>query len=110
MGNMGDRSSIYRGALLAVTLQWSMRLIGLVAVVILARLLAPADFGIVGLAAAALALVELLGAVGLRQALLRIQAPEREHLDTAFTIQLLLFSGMALVGMATAPLIGALYE
>src|SRR5688500_11494934 len=100
-----DRSSLYRGAALAVALQWSMRLIGLVSVVFLARLLSPADFGIAGLAAAALAFVELLGMIGLRQSLLRIQEPEREHLDTAFTIQLILFSGMALVGFAAAPLI-----
>jgi lipopolysaccharide exporter len=104
-----DRNSLYRGAALAVALQWSMRLIGLVSVVILARLLTPADFGILGLAAAALAFVELLGMIGLRQSLLRIQQPEREHLDTAFTIQLIFFAAMALIGLASAPLVASLY-
>jgi lipopolysaccharide exporter len=108
-GPSADETRVYRGAAVAVLLQWSMRLVGLVSVVLLARILAPADFGIVGLAAAALALVELLGAIGLRQALLRIQEPEREHLDTAFTLQLILFSGMAVAGLASAPVMGALY-
>ncbi len=107
---MDDQPSIYRGAAVAVILQWTMRLIGLVSVIILARLLGPADFGIVGLAAAALSLVELIGAVGLRQALLRIRTPSREHLDTAFTIQLILMSAMALAGIASAPFIGAVYK
>lgn len=105
-----DRCSLYRGAALAVALQWSVRLIGLVSVVILARLLSPADFGVVGLAAAALSFVELLGMIGLRQALLRIPNPNREHLDTAFTIQLLLFSGMGLIAFASAPLLARIYH
>jgi lipopolysaccharide exporter len=105
-----DRSSLYRGAAVAVALQWSMRLIGLVSVVILARLLTPADFGILGLAAAALAFVELLGMIGLRQSLLRIKEPEREHLDTAFTIQLIFFTAMAVLGVASAPLVAMLYR
>ena len=104
-----DRASVYRGAFSAVLLQWSMRLVGLFSVVIVARLLSPADFGLVGLAAAALALVELLGAVGLRQALLRLPEPEPSHLDTAWTIQLILFSAMALGAVAMAPLVGGFY-
>jgi O-antigen/teichoic acid export membrane protein len=76
------RNALYRSAVLAVTLQWLMRLIGLISVFILARLLEPKDFGIMGLAVAALALVEILGAVGIWQALLRIKEWDREHLDT----------------------------
>ncbi len=109
MSEFVDRQTFYRSALLAVALQWSMRLIGLVSVVLLARLLSPSDFGIAGLAAAALAFVELLGMVGLRQALLRLDRLDRAHLDTAFTIQLILFSAMGLLGLLSAPLIAGLY-
>jgi lipopolysaccharide exporter len=103
------RATLYRSAATAIVLQWSVRLIGLVSVFILARLLTPEDFGILGLAVAALSLVELLGAVGLRQALLRIREPERDHYDTAWTIQLILFSAMALAGLAAAPLVAFFY-
>lgn len=109
MSDSPPRATLYRSALLAVALQWSVRFIGLVSVFILARLLTPDDFGVMGLAAAALALVELLGAVGLRQALLRIRVPDREHYDTAWTIQVIVFSTMAAVGLAAAPLAGAFY-
>lgn len=101
---------VYRSALLAVAMQWSIRLIGLVSVFILARLLSPHDFGIVGIAMASVALVEIFSMIGLRQALLRMKAPEREHLDTAWTIQLLLFSGLGLVVAALAPLAARFYD
>ncbi len=103
------RNALYRSAVVAVTMQWLLRFIGLISVFILARLLSPEDFGIIGLAVAALALVELLGAVGLWQALLRIKEWDREHLDTAWTIQLIVFGTMGLLALAAAPLVGHLY-
>ena len=42
--------SIFHGAILTVTMRWSDRLIGLISVMVLARMLVPADFGIVVLA------------------------------------------------------------
>jgi O-antigen/teichoic acid export membrane protein len=103
------RATLYRSAMLAVAMQWSLRFIGLVSVFILARLLTPEDFGIIGLAIAALAVVELLGAIGLRQALLCIPDPTREHLDTAWTIQLIIFGAMGLITLASAPFVADFY-
>ncbi|MGQ0558022.1 MAG: oligosaccharide flippase family protein [Sphingosinicella sp.] len=86
-----------------------MRLIGLVSVFILARLLTPRDFGIVGLAMATLALVDIFSALGLRQALLRIPTPERDHFDTAWTIQLGVLVLLFLVLVALAPGVAQFY-
>jgi O-antigen/teichoic acid export membrane protein len=97
-----DRATVYRSALLAVAMQWGVRAIGLVSVITLARLLQPADFGIVALALAAAAFVELFGWIGLRQALLRVPNPDRSHYDTAFTIQLCLFLALGVVMAALA--------
>jgi O-antigen/teichoic acid export membrane protein len=104
-----DRATLYRSAFYAVAMQWGVRAIGLVSVVVLARLLTPADFGIVALAMSAAAFVELFGWIGLRQALLRVAEPERAHYDTAFTIQFGLFTALALVLVAAAPLAAAFY-
>ncbi|HZG08013.1 MAG TPA: oligosaccharide flippase family protein [Allosphingosinicella sp.] len=104
-----DRATIYRSAATAVALQWSVRAIGLVSVIVMARLLQPHDFGIVALALAVSAFVELFGYIGLRQALLRIPAPERSHYDTAFTIQLALFLVLALLMCGLAPLAARFY-
>jgi len=104
-----ESGRVYRSAVLAVAVTWSLRLIGLVSVFILARLLSPADFGMAGLAMATVALVETFSVIGLRQALLRIPEPERAHLDTAWTIQLLLFGALAILLVAVAPLAARLY-
>src|SRR5512139_1506513 len=99
----GMNKVLYRSAATAVLLQWSIRFIGLISVLVLARLLTPADFGIIGIAMATVAIVEICGAVGLRQALLRIASPTRDHLDTAWTIQLIVCWSLALLTAAVAP-------
>ncbi len=105
-----SKARLYRSAMMAVTLQWSLRLIGLLSVYVLARLLSPDDFGVIGLAMATIALVEVFSFIGLRQALLRIAQPVRAHLDTAWTIQLLLFGTLGAVLVAVAPLAARLYD
>jgi O-antigen/teichoic acid export membrane protein len=105
-----DRRTIYKSALFAVAMQWAVRAIGLVSVVVLARLLSPADFGVMAVALSAAAFVELFGWIGLRQALLRVKAPERSHYDTAWTVQLCLFTLLALLLGAIAPLAADFYD
>ena len=56
--NLGKR--IAKGALWTVLMRLSVRSIGLVSMVVLARLLVPADFGLVVLASMLVGLVELL--------------------------------------------------
>jgi O-antigen/teichoic acid export membrane protein len=104
-----DRATLYRSAALAIALQWGVRAIGLVSVVALARLLRPEDFGVVAIALSAAAFVELFGWIGLRQALLRVSDPDRSHYDTAWTIQLILFSILAVAMIGMAPLAARFY-
>lgn len=63
------------------------RLLGLASTMILARLLVPADFGLVAMAMVFVAAADLLGAFGLDWALVRQPGIERRHLDTAWTIR-----------------------
>ncbi|HEY0044118.1 MAG TPA: oligosaccharide flippase family protein [Allosphingosinicella sp.] len=104
-----DKTTLYRSAFFAVAMQWSVRAIGLISVMALARLLHPSDFGIMAVALTAAAFIELFGWIGLRQALVRIKTPDRAHYDTAFTIQLGLFLALMLVLIAIAPLAARFY-
>ena len=104
-----DRSTLYRSAIVAVAMQWSVRAIGLISVVVLARLLQPSDFGIVAIALTAAAFIEFFGWIGLRQALVRVREPERSHYDTAWTIQLGLFLFLAVALVGIAPLAADFY-
>ncbi|MCP1337470.1 lipopolysaccharide biosynthesis protein [Futiania mangrovi] len=70
-------------------LRWGIRGIGLISTIILARLLAPEDFGLVAIAMLSVAFLEVMTDTGLRSALIRHEAPERAHYDTAFTLNFL---------------------
>lgn len=73
------------------------RSLGLVSMLILARVLAPHDFGIVAMAMSFVALLELLGAFGVEVALIQKQTKERGHWDTAWTFNMVL--GVAIAGV-----------
>lgn len=78
-----------RGASWNVLLRVVDRGIGLVSTVILARLLVPADFGVVALAVSLIELLGLLGAFGLELALIQKPHAERRHFDAVWTFNAL---------------------
>lgn len=67
----------------------SERSIGLISTIILARLLVPADFGLVALAMAMIAVLEILGAFSFDVVLIQNQRAERSHYDTAWTFNII---------------------
>ncbi len=64
------------------------RLIGLVSMAVLARLLLPADFGLVGYAMVLLAILEIFAQLGVENALIQDQKAPRESYDTAWTMNI----------------------
>lgn len=98
------------GALWMIAARWAMRLIGLVSTMILARLLTPADFGLVAMVMIAYGLFETVAYAGVDLALMRAGADSREHFDTAWTIQLLQGVFVALCVVAVAPLAARYFD
>lgn len=84
-----------------VTWRGATRVLGLVSTLILVRLLAPADFGLVALGTGFAQAVDTLSMLGVEDALVRERAPTPEMYDTAFTIN-------ALRSLGTATVIAAL--
>lgn len=70
-------------------MRWTIRGIGLLSTAILARLLAPSDFGLVAMATLTAGLVETFLSFGVETALIQQQARSREDLDSAWTLRLL---------------------
>lgn len=66
-----------------------VRLLGFVSTLILARLLLPADFGVVALATSVIAILELLTSFTFEIALIQKADLARSHLDTVWTLTLL---------------------
>lgn len=86
-----DRGSIMRRVLAGAG--WAMgwrvlsRSLGFVSMLILARLLVPADFGIVAVASSIAASIDALSQLGVRDALVRMPDERIEYYNTAFTFQ-----------------------
>ena len=91
-----------RGAVWSVAARTSSRVIDLATLLVLARLLSPADFGLTAIAASLVAIVEMVLEVPLVQALMRLRRIEPSHLDTAFTLGLLRGGIIAVMMMLAA--------
>lgn len=78
--------------------------------VILARLLAPNDFGLMGVALVVLALLETLTVTGFDAALIQRRGTIRSHLNTAWTIELLRKAAIAGLLVVGAPLAVGLFN
>jgi lipopolysaccharide exporter len=78
--------------------------------VILARLLAPEDFGLVGIAFLAITLVDVFSYTGFFQALIQKKSDIKEYLNTAWSISII--RGMLLTAVLyfAAPLIGSFFN
>jgi lipopolysaccharide exporter len=78
------------------------RSIGFVSMLILARLLTPADFGIIAVGTAVSASIESLSQLGVRDALVRLHDDRRNYYDTAFSFQVArgLLTGLLLVAFS----------
>ena len=96
--NLEHKSKLFSGAVLMVALGLFVKVIGLLSTLVLARLLTPADFGLVALVMAVYAFIELLNALGFDVVLIQKQDASKEHYDTAWTLKVV-FSAVALVIM-----------
>lgn len=84
--------------------------LSLLRMIILARLLAPRDFGLFGIVMLALATMRTFTNTGFDQALIQRQDETEGHLDTAWTIQIL--RGFVLAGAVflAAPLLASFFN
>jgi lipopolysaccharide exporter len=85
------------------------RSIGLLSTVVLARLLVPADFGVVALASSVVGLLGLLTDFGLDLALIQKPDAARRHFDTVWTLNVLFGAGIAALLVLLAYPMASLY-
>jgi lipopolysaccharide exporter len=93
---------IAKGAAWMVLFRLVDRSIGIISTSILARLLLPADFGLVAMAMSIIALIELATAFSFEIALIQKPEPERTHYDTAWTLNIFVAGGGAVLTAALA--------
>ncbi|MCW5661971.1 MAG: lipopolysaccharide biosynthesis protein [Burkholderiaceae bacterium] len=96
------KAAIAKGAAWMVLFRLFDRSIGIVSTVVLARVLLPADFGLIAMAMSVIALIELATSFSFDVALIQKKDPTREHYDTAWTLNLLMAAAGAAVTIALA--------
>jgi lipopolysaccharide exporter len=86
------------------------RSLGIVSTIILARLLAPGDFGLVAMAMAVVAILELFGNFNFDTFLIRQSGVDRRQYDTAWTFNVLVATCIALLLAAVASAMADFYN
>jgi O-antigen/teichoic acid export membrane protein len=107
---MLHKKSVFQGALLTVAMRWSDRLIGLISMVVLARLLTPADFGIIAMSSIVVGLIDVLLDLGVNVALIQNMETNQEDYDTAWTLRLIQASFAGLIIFSFAPMASNYYH
>jgi len=106
----GVQARMARGAVWMVLFKLLERSIGLISTLILARLLVPADFGVVAMAMTFIAMAELLTAFGFDIALIHNRDATQDDYHAAWTGNLLLGLSITAVMLAAAVPISHFYR
>ncbi|MBW8844393.1 MAG: lipopolysaccharide biosynthesis protein [Burkholderiales bacterium] len=107
-GSLGRQIAL--SGLTLVLLRLSVRLIGLVSIVLLFRILAPEDFGLVATAMIVVGFVEIFAEFGFDQALLRHPNATEQEYHTTWTLNTLRGLSVCAVLMLGAPLAAKLLD
>lgn len=98
----GTRARLLKGSAWITGARVLSNLLGLVGMIILARLLAPADFGLVAFGTTLFMIFASITAVAVSEALVQHREPTVEHLNTAWTISILRAALLSLLFAAAA--------
>lgn len=104
------KGQMVKGAAWMAGMRWSLKFIGLINTIILARLLAPEDFGIIAMAMVVIGFLEQMAELSVDQVLLRERNPDKYMYDSAWTIQLCLGIVLGVAVFAMAPQIANFYN
>lgn len=99
-----------KGAAWLVGSRFVGRIIDLFTLLIFVRVLTPADFGLTALAMTVVLIVDTVLEVPVTQALTRLPAIDKTHLDTGFTLGLLRGFGIALVILIASWPVSVIYD
>lgn len=80
------RRALVLGTFWSVAMRWSVKLLGLLSTFVLARILTPGDYGMVGMAMLVVGLTEVLVDFGAGTALMREPDASRSFIDSAWTL------------------------
>ena len=106
--NLSQR--VVRGGIWVFTLRIFDRSLGLIRIVILARLLAPEDFGLFGIVVLAMSTPEAFSQTGIGDAIVQKKGDIKSYLNTGWTIQIIRGAALVAILFACAPLVASFFQ
>ena len=104
------KRTLILGAAWTVGTRWAIKGIGFLNTVIMARLVLPADYGIVAMAMLVVGLTQALMDFGASTALMRKRDVSRDEIDSAWTLRWLQNIGMGLILLLISPFAATYFE
>ena len=104
------RGRSVRGGVVSVTSQGAQFLIQSVATVVLARLLTPADFGLVAMVSTVTGLGQAFADLGLSEATIQRKEINHDQVSALFWINVAIGVGLTLITVASAPVFARFYR
>ncbi len=101
---------VVRGGIWVFALRITSRSLGFIRTIILARLLAPEDFGLLGIAMLAIATLETFSQTGFNAALIQKKENVESYLDTAWTVSAVRGVLLFLILFLSAPLVATFFN
>ena len=101
---------VVRGGMWVFALRFTSRGLGFVRTIILARLLAPEDFGLLGIAMLAIATLESFSQTGFQAALIQKKENVDSYLDTAWTVSAIRGIVLFLILFLFAPVVAKFFN
>lgn len=104
------KRTLILGAAWAVSTRWVMKGIGFLNTVVMARLLLPADYGILAMAMLVVGLIQAFMDFGTSTALLRKGEVTRDEIDSAWSLRVMQGTGIGLILLAVSPLAATYFK
>jgi len=101
---------VVRGGMWVFALRFTNRGLGFVRTIILARLLAPEDFGLLGIAMLAISTIETFSQTGFQAALIQKKDNVESYLDTAWTVSAIRGVVLFLILFLFAPVVAKFFN
>jgi O-antigen/teichoic acid export membrane protein len=102
--------AIVTGIFWSVLAQWAREFLGLLFTLILARLLTPVEFGLIGMITVFTGFMRVFGDLGFGSAIIQDQSISEEQLSSIFWLNLVFSSFLTLLAAASAPIVSRFYN
>jgi len=91
-----------KGSVWMIAMRLAERGLGVISMLLLARFLVPEDFGLIAMAMSVIVTLELFSVFSFDVALIQAESPHRSHYDTAFTLNVIFRTAIAVAMVLVA--------